>query len=154
MGLMQNIHPGFIFENKHAVLSSFKIVGIFGLFAFITSLAREIIKDLEDYKGDKATGGSTMPIVWGIRASKLNAFFLMVITAILLSFVVYNTIRVQRVILSLNNIYIVAGLIVPLVTLSMYTLSAGNTYQFSRASHALKFIMLVGLGYSFIYYYA
>lgn len=153
MGVMQKMHPGFLLTYKYAVLSSLKITFIFALFAFITSMAREIIKDIEDYKGDKETGGLTMPVVWGIWASKLNAFFLIIITVILLSFVVYNTIKVQRVILSVNNLYIFLALILPLIILALYTLSANQSKQFKTASLLLKFIMLMGLCYSFIFYY-
>lgn len=153
LGIMQKNDPGFISLNRYAVFSTFKITFIFALFAFITSMAREIIKDMEDYRGDKETGGNTMPIVWGIRVSKLNAFFLVVITVLLLLFVLYNTIKSERVLFTLNNVYIFLGLIVPLSVLALYTLNASESRQFKRASLLLKFIMLTGLCYSFIFYY-
>ncbi|MEI6021131.1 MAG: geranylgeranylglycerol-phosphate geranylgeranyltransferase, partial [Bacteroidota bacterium] len=92
IGILQKQQPQFIFEHAQLILSALKITVIFSLFAFITSMAREIIKDIEDFNGDKASGGATMPIVWGIRTSKFNAFFLLIITALLLSFALYNTI--------------------------------------------------------------
>jgi len=153
MGLMQKLHPGFIMQSRHALLSSFKVVFIFSLFAFITSLAREIIKDMEDYQGDKATGGLTMPIMWGIRSSKLVAFFLLIITALLLVFALYNTIRAERIITA-QSIYILAALILPLAALALYVLRATLKEHFKRASLLLKFIMLMGLCYSFIFYYS
>jgi 4-hydroxybenzoate polyprenyltransferase len=153
LGVLQKHDPDFIATHRYIVFSIFKITFIFALFAFITSMAREIIKDIEDYKGDKETGGSTMPIVWGIRVSKLNAFFLLVITGLLLLFAVYNTIKSERVIFSLNNMYILLGLIFPLVILALYTLRANESLQFKRASLFLKLIMLIGLCYSFIFYY-
>lgn len=153
MGVMQKRSPGFIFENSQAVLSSLKITCIFSLFAFVTSLAREIIKDMEDFKGDQATGGHTLPIVMGMRVSKLNAFFLLVITALLLMFVVYNTIRFQRVLFSINIVYIALALILPLTALAIYVVRASESRHFKRASLFLKVIMLLGLCYSFIFYY-
>lgn len=153
MGIMQKLHPDFIATHRLTILYSLKITLLFSLFAFITSMAREIIKDIEDYKGDKATGGLTMPIVWGIRASKLNAFFLLTITSMLLLFVVYNTIKAQHVILSINNIYIIAGLILPLMAIALYVLKSSHSKQFKRASILLKFVMFLGLCYSFIFYY-
>lgn len=154
MGVMQKTHPGFILDNGLLLLSAFKVTFIFALFAFITSMAREIIKDIEDFKGDKATGGLTMPIVWGIRTSKFNAFFMLVITALLLLFVVYNTIRAQREVVTLSNLYILFGLVLPLILLAFYTLSASQSNQFKRASLVLKLIMLLGLSYSIIFYYS
>ncbi|MCC6373038.1 MAG: geranylgeranylglycerol-phosphate geranylgeranyltransferase [Bacteroidia bacterium] len=153
MGVMQKTHPGFIVENSLLILSAFKITFIFSLFAFITSMAREIIKDIEDFNGDKATGGQTMPIVWGIRTSKFNAFFMLIITALLLLFVVYNTIKAHRIVFSINNVYVFATLILPLVLLAFYTIKADSSAQFKRASLMLKLIMLMGLCYSFIFYY-
>ncbi len=153
MGVMQKQNPGFLFAHRHLLFSCFKITFIFSLFAFITSLAREIIKDIEDYEGDKATGGMTMPISWGIQVSKLNAFFLLVITEILLCVVVYNTVKVQRIIFSVNNVYIIAGLILPLGFLALYLLRSKLSKHYKNASLFLKFIMFMGLCYSFIFYY-
>lgn len=154
MAIMQKTNPAFIHTYSHAILSALKVTCIFAVFAFITSMAREIIKDIEDYKGDKATGGLTMPIVWGIQSSKVNAFFLLSIAAILLLFVVYNTIKYQHIIFSINNAYVFCLLIVPLLLLAIYTLKSNATKHFKRASLFLKFIMLMGLCYSFIYYYS
>ncbi|MDP1803275.1 MAG: geranylgeranylglycerol-phosphate geranylgeranyltransferase [Bacteroidota bacterium] len=154
MGVMQKIHPGFTSIHQDVILSCFKITFIFSLFAFITSLAREIIKDMEDYKGDEATGGHTMPIVWGIPASKLNVFFLIVITVILLTFVIYNTFKFYRIIINQNNVYIIVALIIPLIILAIMTLKAKESKHFKNASLLLKFIMLMGLAYSFIFYFS
>lgn len=154
MALMQKHDSGFLMEYQHMILSAMKITILFCVFAFITTLAREIIKDIEDYKGDKATGGLTMPVVWGIRTSKFNAFFLIIITVILLLFVVYNTIKTFRIIFSFNNLYIIVFLILPLLFLSVYVLRAKEGKSFTRASLVLKFVMLMGLCYSFVFYYS
>lgn len=153
IGVMQHVYPNFNDNHWAVILSGFKITFIFALFAFITSLAREIIKDMEDYKGDKETGGKTMPISWGIPSSKLTSFFLLIIAAILLMVVVYNSFKANRVIVSVNNIYILLALIFPLVFLSIQTLMAQTSKQFKRASLMLKFVMLMGLAYSLIFYY-
>lgn len=41
------------------------------LFAFLTTLIREVLKDLEDINGDKATGARTLPILYGEQNGKL-----------------------------------------------------------------------------------
>ena len=46
-------------------------IGGFALFAFITTLTREIIKDIEDFEGDVAYGRNTVPIVIGILSAKI-----------------------------------------------------------------------------------
>lgn len=45
-------------------------IGLIALFAFILSLIREIIKDVEDFEGDFEYGCKTMPIVLGIARTK------------------------------------------------------------------------------------
>lgn len=154
MGMITRMHPEYLNTHTRTFLSVFKILFVFSLFVFITSLAREIIKDMEDYEGDKATGGATLPIVWGLRSSKLISFFLLVITALLLSFVVYNTFKASHDFLSIHILYICFTLIAPLVFLSAYILKATSSAQFKKASLVLKLIMLAGLCYSLVYYYS
>jgi 4-hydroxybenzoate polyprenyltransferase len=153
MGVMQKVNPGFIYHYRFAVLSSIKYAWIYATFAFITTMAREIIKDLEDIQGDRATGCHTLPIVWGQRSAKLSAFFLLVITAILLMFVVYNTVRWQHQLLTVATVFITVLLIIPVLWLSVYVLRSVTSAEFGRASLVLKLIMLVGLSYSVVFYY-
>lgn len=50
-----------------------------GFFAFLMTMAREIVKDMEDVKGDQAEGASTLPIVYGnVVSSKIAAFFMII----------------------------------------------------------------------------
>ena len=154
MGVMQKTHPGFILDYTALTWVAFKTTALFSVFAFLTSMAREIIKDVEDYKGDAATGGSTLPIAWGIRTAKLVVFFVLVITFLLLFFVLYNTVKSQRVLFTLNNLYLLLALMLPLLLLAGYLAKASESREFKRASLFLKLIMLLGLSYSFIFYYS
>jgi 4-hydroxybenzoate polyprenyltransferase len=52
------------------------LVVTFALFAFFISLIREIIKDMEDLRGDATFGCQTLPIVWGIRRTKSLLYIL------------------------------------------------------------------------------
>lgn len=54
-----------------ALISIYKLAIVYGGFAFIVSLIREVIKDIEDEMGDRKYGCRTMPIVWGVNASKV-----------------------------------------------------------------------------------
>ncbi|MEQ1677766.1 MAG: geranylgeranylglycerol-phosphate geranylgeranyltransferase, partial [Chitinophagaceae bacterium] len=47
----------------------FRLAILYAGFAFIISLIREAIKDMEDMPGDEKHGCRTMPIVWGINAT-------------------------------------------------------------------------------------
>src|SRR5215217_6986938 len=43
------------------------VLYFFCFFAFILTWIREIVKDMEDYKGDAEEGCITMPIQWGLK---------------------------------------------------------------------------------------
>jgi 4-hydroxybenzoate polyprenyltransferase len=153
MGVMHRTQPGFIFSHRPLMLHAFKISMVFAVFAFVTSMAREIIKDMEDYYGDRETGGRTMPIVWGLRAGKLVAFFLLLITDLLLLFVLYNSVRAAGTFITFSNIYITAALLIPVSILAVRVLKCESVRCFHRASVFLKLIMLAGLCYSLVYYF-
>jgi 4-hydroxybenzoate polyprenyltransferase len=59
-------------------------VGGFALFAFLTNLTREIIKDIEDFEGDVTYGRNTLPIVIGVVTSKIISVCLVILTIVLL----------------------------------------------------------------------
>ncbi len=60
------------------------LVNTYALFAFSISLIREIVKDMEDWKGDANFGCKTLPIVWGIRKTKVLLYVLIVLFYILI----------------------------------------------------------------------
>ena len=59
-----------VFFRRHELL-----VYVYALFAFLTVLVREVIKDIEDVKGEAAAGCQTIPVVWGIRGAKAFIYF-------------------------------------------------------------------------------
>ncbi len=46
------------------------LVLIYMAFAFLVSLLREVVKDMEDVEGDRQTGCLTLPVAYGIRKAK------------------------------------------------------------------------------------
>jgi geranylgeranylglycerol-phosphate geranylgeranyltransferase len=52
-------------------------------FAFLVTLAREIVKDVQDAQGDAATGGRTLPLVWGAGAAWQSAAGVVALTVAL-----------------------------------------------------------------------
>ncbi len=124
-----------------------KTVIVFSSFAFLTSFAREILKDIEDYKGDVETGCKTMPVVWGVITSKVFTFFLLVITIVLLLFAELKFYKDHQMI---PVYYIAVLLILPLIILILLTIKANSPQQFKMASLLLKFIMLFGISFTFI----
>jgi 4-hydroxybenzoate polyprenyltransferase len=70
---------------KKVLSRLFKFAIVYGGFAFIISLVREVVKDIEDMDGDARYGCRTMPIVWGVNVAKVFAgTWLIVLTGALI----------------------------------------------------------------------
>ena len=48
-----------------------KLMALYCAFAFILTLVREALKDMEDIDGDQKFGCRTLPIVWGLKPTKV-----------------------------------------------------------------------------------
>lgn len=57
--------------HQAALGSLYKVTLVYAGFAFIVSLIREVVKDMEDMEGDRRFGCKTMPISWGIPSTKI-----------------------------------------------------------------------------------
>lgn len=121
----------------------------YSAFAFSTSFAREVIKDMEDYKGDIQTGGKTMPIVWGIITSKVVTFFLILITIGLLLLASFKFYKEHQYI----GVYYILGVVLFLALLMIQTIRAKTSKDFKMASLLLKFVMLFGIAFTLVIKY-
>ncbi|MGX5817478.1 geranylgeranylglycerol-phosphate geranylgeranyltransferase [Chitinophaga lutea] len=82
-----------IYESFEAIMSPegrklIKIIGIYALFAFVLSMIREIVKDMEDMMGDAKDGCRTLPIVWGVKKAKRFTMLLMIVLEVLLLIII------------------------------------------------------------------
>lgn len=127
---------------KNAVARLSRIGVLYTAFAFIISLVREVVKDLEDLEGDRKEGCRTMPIEWGIQASKVFAgVWLVVLMVSLLITQVY----VLQFGWWLSAAYIIAFVVVPLFLIFKKLLSSSKTSDFAKLSKMLKWVMLLGI---------
>jgi 4-hydroxybenzoate polyprenyltransferase len=118
-------------------------VGGFALFAFLTTLTREIIKDIEDFEGDVAYGRNTIPVVIGVLSSKVASVSLIIITIILLFVIWYNFINDF-----LTFIYLTVAIVLPLSLVIYKLIISRNLKQLHSASSIMKIVMLTGILYS------
>ncbi len=114
------------------------LVIAYALFAFAFTLIREIVKDMEDVKGDLTFGCRTFPVVYGIRKTKyllygISTAFLMGLTAM-----AYFFIGKEMAAFCLL-------LIIPLCVLGYHLQRADTTRQFNLLSNYCKIIMLLGI---------
>jgi len=127
----------------HQILSRiFKFAVLYGGFAFIISLVREVVKDIEDMAGDTRYGCRTMPIVWGVNVSKVFA-------ATWLAVLVCSLTVIQFYVLQYrwwgSIIYGLLFIIIPLVRIFLKLYSAEQTSQYHQVSRLIKTVMLTGM---------
>lgn len=119
----------------------FDIIIDFSIFSFMLHLIREIIKDIEDIKGDIKLQMNTLPIYIGIDKTKIILLLLLfILTALVLYFISSYLINY-----SLVYIYISTTLIIPLFYIFYLVLKAKKPSDFSKISTLLKYCMLFGI---------
>ena len=128
-----------------------RIAFLYAGFAFISSLIREAIKDIEDLQGDERYGCRTMPIVWGVNAAKVYiAVWLVVILALLVILQVY----VARFEWWWAMVYSIVFIIGPFVLIFFQLYKAKDQKDYHRLSNWTKLVMLTGiLSMIFFYFY-
>lgn len=130
-------------------------VGVFAYFAFLTTLAREIIKDVEDFEGDEAYGRNTLPIVLGIPKTKAVIIFIVVSTILSLVYLfkTYLLINWNEEIDFVSLIYFLLFLILPLFLLVYLIFRAQTKKDYHHANQLSKLIMLGGILYALVVHY-
>lgn len=114
------------------------LITVYAVFAFFMTLVREIIKDMEDLKGDGTFGCRTLPIVWGLRKTKFVIYIVLCVFAIIV--VMFNELYTKRVIT-----YFLVFLLIPLVGLVIWLSRADMKKEFRSLSTFCKMIMLLGI---------
>jgi 4-hydroxybenzoate polyprenyltransferase len=127
---------------KKYITLLFKVAVMYGGFAFIISIIREVVKDLEDMQGDEKYGSRTMPIVWGIPASKIFAGTWLVVLIAALCLVQFYALQLHW---WFSAVYCVVCMIGPL----LYILRKLDKAMVQKDYHALsiqiKLVMLTGI---------
>lgn len=127
----------------------FKYTVVFAGFAFIVSLIREVVKDLEDMEGDAKYKCTTMPLAWGVPATKVFVAVWMIVTiAALLIIQIYAWQSGHRGIV----LYCLLLIILPMAYLVKLLYGATTPKHYHGISDYIKFIMLAGI-LSMAYFY-
>ncbi|MFC0185865.1 4-hydroxybenzoate polyprenyltransferase [Pseudarcicella hirudinis] len=115
-----------------------KEVWIYAIFSFCITLIREIIKDMEDVKGDAAHGCKTLPILWGIARTKwLLYIFIASFLTILFAF------TTQLPNSQIGYIFLIG--LLPIGYLTYKLVLADTKKDFAFLSNFCKVIMLLGV---------
>ncbi|MCJ8167458.1 geranylgeranylglycerol-phosphate geranylgeranyltransferase [Pontibacter sp. E15-1] len=112
----------------------------YALFAGLISLIREIIKDIEDMKGDASFECRTLPIVLGMRGAKYVLYPLIAIfLALLIASMAHPSTPWPF------DVYMLALVLAPSVWMVVKLARADRKADFSYLSNLNKLIMLLGI---------
>ena len=140
-----------IITADHKEIRLFRLTMLYAGFAFIISLIREVLKDMEDRIGDARYGCKTMPIVWGLPASKV---FVAVWIIVLAGTLVILQLYVLAYEWWLSIVYCLLAIVAPLMIVLSKLTAAQSQQDFHLLSRYVKAIMFTGiLSMLFFYYY-
>lgn len=126
------------------------ILAVLTYFAFMLTWVREIVKDMEDIKGDEADGCVTMPVIMGLKYARN---FALVLSALVIAPLAALAGRLYYDRFSVLSVYF--GLIVVAIIFWGVFLHTGspNAKHYHTASSGLKLIMLLGVCSLVIYHF-
>ncbi len=122
----------------------------FAVLAFMVTLIRELIKDIEDIDGDELSQCKTAPIILGIPKTKIIIVALVVLTLAYISFVLYSNFYTNLVI---GFWYLLTLFIIPFSALTYLVIAAREKKDYYYASLFSKFLMLGGVFSIFLFWY-
>ena len=135
--LFPAIHDG----NQEQMSGIFRILLDYAIFAFIINIIREIVKDLEDMDGDKASGVNSLAIILGVNKTT-KILFVFSIASIVLFLYYLNENLLQFDYILYYALLLIVG---PLLYFTIKILSAKTKEEFHHLSTILKVILFFGI---------
>lgn len=114
------------------------LVMAFSLFALGYTLIREVIKDLEDVKGDETFGCKTIPVVYGVRKTKIALYIFSILFAL-------NFFLFTYLINAPLFMWLLIGNAIALAVICYLLFASDTKKQFHQLSTFTKVIMLIGI---------
>ena len=141
--LVGNLTIGFLTAMTFLILLIFyrmdePLVFFYALFGFLMVVIREVIKDIQDVKGESAFGCVTVPVVWGIRGAKTLIVAIVIIgSALLINFLIIQPNWPLR-------LYFLA--LAPFFIWFLYRLTKADTHkEFRTLNKFCSYIIFTGL---------
>jgi 4-hydroxybenzoate polyprenyltransferase len=123
------------------------VTGVLAIFAFLSTIIREIVKDMEDIEGDKLNGCRTIPVVIGIRKTKWIVFILTLMLNAGLACLLFG----WNQFLIWPFIYFLILIQGPILLIYYWLIKPSSAKEFHKISIYLKILMLTGI--VFVFYY-
>lgn len=131
--------------------SLFSVFTGFAAFAFLLTLARELIKDLEDLNGDAAASCRTLVVATSPNSVRILASVLLIISLLLLVGIQLLSQQWEEMV---SFIYLVLFVELPLLILAIRLLKSRNNVHYHQNSKLLKLIMFNGVCSLIVFYFS
>lgn len=125
-------------------------IGGFAAFAFLGTLIREIVKDMQDVMGDRELECHTLPVVLGEPATKGIVTALLLLMAGAIVWLAWWVIPFPGGWNTLHGRYVVLGLLIPIACELWLLWSARISSDYRTAQSVMKFVLLMGVLYAFV----
>jgi 4-hydroxybenzoate polyprenyltransferase len=141
------VHGEVILHSKACSTAWFWTAG-FAFFAFISTLMRELIKDMEDIEGDQETGCHTLPVEMGIEYSRTIVLILTIASIISLWIILILVPHLRKSYIAWG--YFLLFLTIPYIILGYKIIKSKDRKDFHQTSNLSKIIMLMGILFIFV----
>ena len=128
--------------NAVSQMRVFNIIIAYFVFAFLINLIREIVKDIEDLKGDEKRKTRTIISVYGLKTTKRIVSFLNAILILLTAYFTYLYFALKII----SLLYMIGFVLVPAILNLILLLMATEQKHFKNSTQLLKILMLFGIG--------
>lgn len=121
---------------------NFWYVLVYAVFAFLLTMAREVIKDVEDMEGDRMEGCRTIPIVLGTGPAKMIAAAFALMAMIFTGIVLHRNFYHNQF-MGFSSLIVIACL--PFAGLIYLIFSSGTKKEIHFVSSYIRMLMLAGI---------
>ena len=136
------LNPRVKSDELYAMTRIFRFAFLYAGFAFIISLIREVVKDIEDMPGDAKYGCRTMPIVWGVHLTTVFVSTWLVVLIASLGIIQFYVLQFRW---WWSALYCLVLIILPLLYILRKLFVAKTTEDFHQLSSIIKLVMLTGI---------
>ena len=135
-----------IFSELEINKNSKLIIYSYAYLSFLINLIREIIKDIEDIKGDLKYNSKSIPIRLGIKNSKLICYILLSILFISISYILLENYKYSYLEITITQTIIYYLIIISLIIYCIISIiKAKQKYHYSKISLLIKGIMIISI---------
>lgn len=126
-----------------------RLIVIYMGFAFMVSFIREIVKDIEDYKGDNRFGCTTLAVKFGISSSKIIALILSYLSLFASALVQYYFFHAELTLLF--SYFFIIDFLICIVIYKLHL--SQSVSQYGKVAFLLKLLMITGVMSMILFYF-